>query len=143
MFCDLPAQGKAAHRENLILGLSDDVLVLMNRYPYNPGHLLIVPRRHLADPQDLSSAAYQALTEALRQATSVVKASFRCDGINVGMNLGRAAGAGIAEHCHYHVVPRWEGDANFMATVGQTRVMSVGLDQAYDQLQPAFAEMLV
>ena len=135
-FCDLPAAGPARHRENLILSAGEHSLLMLNRYPYNSGHLLVAPRAHADDPSLLPAKAYGAVTEVLRRATAAVREVFGPDGVNVGMNLGLAAGAGVADHCHYHVVPRWNGDTNFMPVVGEVKVIPIGLDETYARLLP-------
>jgi ATP adenylyltransferase len=137
IFCDLPAEGAARHRENLILSCGERAFVIFNRYPYNNGHMMVVPRAHVPDPIDLSELDFRILTELLRRTTSALGAVMQCHGINLGMNLGRTAGAGIDQHCHYHLVPRWDGDTNFMPVVGQVKVISEDLWASYDRLLPA------
>ena len=134
IFCGLPAEGEASYRENLILSCGERAFVIMNRYPYNNAHLMVVPRLHVADPAELSDEDYAVVCEVLRQTSVRMRQVYRPDGINVGMNLGGAAGAGIADHCHYHLVPRWRGDTNFMPVLNDTRGISEGLDQTYDKL---------
>ena len=136
IFCDLPAAGPEHHRENLILSCGERVFVILNRYPYNNAHLMVVPRAHKPDPYLLDPLDYRLLTEALRRTTQALWDSCRPHGINLGMNLGRTAGAGIDQHCHYHLVPRWDGDTNFMPVVGQIKVISEGLLESYDRLFP-------
>ncbi len=142
IFCDLPAEGEARYRENLILSAGQRCFLILNRYPYNNGHLLVVPRAHVPDPADLSATDYRLLTEVLRRATTALAQATHPHGINLGMNLGRTAGAGIDQHCHYHLVPRWDGDTNFMPVVGDVKVISEGLGATYDRLSPALAGLV-
>ncbi|MFH0900223.1 MAG: HIT domain-containing protein [Pseudomonadota bacterium] len=139
IFCAFPANGPAHHREHLILWAGRHSFVIMNRYPYSNGHLLVVPRRHVADPEHLPGDEYQACTEVLRRTTTILRKVLAAHGMNIGMNLGRVAGAGIESHCHWHLVPRWNGDTNFMAVVGDTRVISEHLEATYERLLPHFA----
>ncbi len=136
IFCDLPGAGE--DRENLILKADDDCIVMMNRYPYNNGHLMIAPRRHTADLGALEADVYGRLMESLRGAAAIVVRALSCDGMNVGLNLGAVAGAGIDTHLHWHIVPRWGGDTNFMPVVGDTKVMPQHLLESYDLLAPHF-----
>ena len=128
-------------RSALVLAQTEHTVVMMNKYPYNNGHLLIAPKLHENDPIQLSSAAFIELNEVLRKAVEVVRQTFNPGGINVGMNLGKCAGAGIEAHLHWHIVPRWEGDTNFMPVLGETRVMPQHLLASFDRLQPRFKEL--
>ena len=125
-------------RGHLVLVREPDALVLLNKYPYGHGHLLVAPRRHVARPEDLADREYDALMRAMRRGAVALGAAFTPEGMNVGMNLGVAAGAGIADHLHWHVVQRWIGDTNFMTSVAETRVMPQHLRETYDALRPAF-----
>ncbi len=144
VFCTLPrAQagdaGRAARdRETLVLGRTANTFALLNRWPYNNGHLMVIPRRHTARFEDLSAPEWQELSEMLRVATGIVQAVYAPHGINVGMNLGRGAGAGIPDHLHWHLVPRWNGDTNFMPVLGDTKVMIEHLDASWERLRPQF-----
>ncbi len=141
IFCDLPAAGAEQRRENLILSCGERVFVIMNRYPYNNGHLMVVPRRHVPDPAELPELDYRLLAELLRRTATALRSAVRPHGINLGMNLGRTAGAGIDEHCHFHLVPRWDGDTNFMPVVGGVKVVSEGLLETYDRLLPTIGRL--
>ena len=142
IFCDLPCDGLAdQRRENLILSCGQRAFVIMNRYPYNNAHVMVVPRTHVADPSLLEALDYRVVTELLRRTTAALRQAVRPHGVNLGMNLGRTAGAGIDEHCHYHLVPRWDGDTNFMPVVGGVKVVSEGLMETYDRLLPFIAEL--
>ena len=136
IFCDLPAAAK--DRENLVLGRSEHTFAILNRFPYNNGHLMVVPRRHLADIADLRADEYAELGEKLRVAIRLLGAAYKAQGYNVGLNLGQVAGAGIADHVHWHVVPRWNGDTNFMPVLGDTKVMIEHLYASWDRLRPLF-----
>jgi ATP adenylyltransferase len=141
IFCDHPAAPEPEHRARLVLTAGADTAVLLNKYPYNNGHLLVVPRRHARWPDELSDAEAAALQGALWGAIALVRAVLRPDGLNVGMNLGRAAGAGIDAHLHWHVVPRWSGDVNFMPVVGQAKVMPEHVAATYDRLHAGLAAL--
>jgi ATP adenylyltransferase len=115
-------------------------IVMLNKYPYTPGHLMIAPRRHLADFVEARPAERAELADLLQVALRVLGAAYGPQGFNAGMNLGASAGAGVAGHYHLHVVPRWTGDANFMPLVGATRVFIEDLDTTYKRLRPLFDE---
>jgi ATP adenylyltransferase len=126
-------------REALLLAQTKHSLVMLNKYPYNNGHLLLAPKRHERNLDDLPEIEHADLETALRRALAVMRAVLKPGGFNVGMNLGKCAGAGVETHLHWHVVPRWEGDTNFMPVVGETRVMPQHLLDSYDRLRPHFA----
>jgi ATP adenylyltransferase len=138
IFC--PDQAGKDDRERLILARSDFSLMILNRYPYTGGHLMVAPQRHTAELDDLSDPELLDLMHLLRKGRALLKRVANPDGFNVGMNLGRAAGAGVEEHLHIHIVPRWNGDSNFMTVVGDVRVIPEGLMAAYDRLSIALAE---
>ena len=140
IFCDLPAeQGEEADRRNLVLHRSAHAFTILNRYPYNSGHLMVVPRAHVADLAQLEPEPFADLHQELVRALGALKRSYRPEGVNLGMNLGHAAGAGIADHLHWHAVPRWVGDTNFMPVIGDLRVVPEALDQAWLKLRAGFA----
>jgi ATP adenylyltransferase len=136
--CIFCAATEGAARERLLLGATPASLVMLNRYPYQNGHLMIAPRRHAAALADLPAAEHVDLAETLRRAVESLGAAFRPEGFNVGMNLGACAGAGVADHLHWHVVPRWVGDTNFMPFLADVRVIPQHLLDCYDRLRPAF-----
>lgn len=143
IFCTLPSEtGLEKDRENLVLGRTPRSFVLFNRYPYTSGHLMVVPRRHTADFTSLSVEESADLHGLLKLTVGVLAEALRPQGYNLGMNLGHAAGAGIADHLHYHVVPRWVGDTNFMPLVAQTRVVIEHLTASFDELRPHFDRRL-
>jgi len=125
-------------RERLLLGTTAASLVILNRFPYQNGHLMVAPRRHTASLTALPEAEHRDLAETLRRSIDTVAATFHPDGFNLGMNLGAAAGAGVVDHLHWHIVPRWAGDTNFMAAVAETRVIPQHLLETYDRLRAAF-----
>jgi len=127
-------------REHLVLAQRPAV-VMLNKFPYANAHLLVAPRRHAADLSALSTEEMHALTDALHRAAGIVRDAFQCQGLNLGMNLGAAAGAGIADHLHWHIVPRWVGDTNFMPMLAEVRVIPEHLDATYDRLRPLFAPL--
>ena len=136
VFCDLPKENN--DRENLILYRDAEIFVIMNRYPYTNGHLLIVPYRHTSEFGDLSSSELAVCMKLLQTSQKHLLATMRPEGFNIGLNLGKVAGAGIHEHLHFHIVPRWGGDTNFMPVFSDARVISQHLLETYDQLRPHF-----
>jgi ATP adenylyltransferase len=124
----------------LLVHREADAFVLMNRFPYNGGHVMVIPRRHVGNPADLPAAEWAALFDLVRRTTLVVSRALKTHGLNVGMNLGRTAGAGIDEHLHVHVVPRWNGDTNFMPVLADTKVVSEALEATWARLRNAFRE---
>jgi len=136
IFCELPARKR--DRANLILRRGEWTFVMLNKYPYTNGHLLVAPYAHGPDLSHLPDAALLELVKEVRDATKCVRRVMRPEGFNVGLNLGDVAGAGIADHLHFHVVPRWKGDTNFMPVMSDTRVISQGLEAARRALASAF-----
>jgi ATP adenylyltransferase len=132
--CIFCAGAEIDRRSRLVLWEGPQALVMLNKYPYASGHLLVAPRAHVPQPTDLSPADFAALSEALQRAVGLVREEYRPDGMNLGMNLGRSGGAGIEGHIHWHVVPRWSGDTNFMSVLGDVRVMPEHLETTYDRL---------
>jgi ATP adenylyltransferase len=139
IFCEFPAAPEADDRRNLVVHRSAHAFTCLNRYPYNSGHVMVIPRAHLADLGALAADAYADLGEEVRRAAAVIRRVYAPDGLNVGMNLGRAAGAGIESHLHWHVVPRWAGDNNFMPVLADQRVVVEALDEAWQRLRAGFA----
>jgi ATP adenylyltransferase len=136
IFCAI-ASGEEADR---VLARTDLAYVVLNKFPYNPGHLLVVPVRHEGDLESLTDDENVALQRLLRRSIRAVRRAADPDGFNVGMNLGRVAGAGIPGHLHWHLVPRWNGDTNYMPVVGETRVLPELLADTHRRLAPAFEE---
>lgn len=143
VFCTLPrAEGEAEERERLILGRSAHAFVMLNRFPYNPGHLLVIPRVHEGQFTALDPEVFADLHQLLRTSVQAVEEIYAPEGLNLGMNLGRMAGAGIADHLHYHVVPRWGGDTNFMPILGEAKSVGEHLERSWERLRPAFSRLL-
>ena len=125
-------------KENLVLYRGDKSFILMNLYPYNNGHIMIAPYEQHNDITALDSGTLIEIMELTQQSISILKNKLNSDGFNFGLNMGKAAGAGIDEHLHFHIVPRWIGDSNFMPIIGQTEVIMQGLYDTYDLLKPEF-----
>jgi ATP adenylyltransferase len=137
--CVLCTRGhEATAISNLVLHRGVYCYVLMNLYPYNTGHLMIVPYDHTADLVNLDAIIAEELFDLTRNSVAAVTAAMKPHGFNIGMNLGSTAGAGIDEHLHMHIVPRWNGDANFMPIIGGTKLIPEALDQTYAKLRPLF-----
>ncbi|MBI5506272.1 MAG: HIT domain-containing protein [Deltaproteobacteria bacterium] len=142
IFCEKPRIDAAAERRrSLVLAVTEHASVLMNLYPYASAHLMVAPRLHTADFASLDGATAAGVQALLQRAVRALAGAFSPAGFNIGMNLGRSAGAGIADHLHWHVVPRWEGDTNFMPLLAETRVISQHLEETYDRLLPLFEEV--
>lgn len=135
IFC-AAADGDA--RETLTLFRSDAALVMLNRYPYTNGHLMVAPIAHEARLFDSTDQSLRALIRLTAEAQRILSDVYRPDGFNVGMNFGEVAGAGVADHYHMHIVPRWSGDSNFMTVTARTRLVPEELDVTFDKLQPHF-----
>ncbi|HUR76254.1 MAG TPA: HIT domain-containing protein, partial [Sporichthya sp.] len=136
-FCRIPTQDDA---ETLIVRRGKSAYAVLNLYPYNPGHLMVVPFRHVADYAELDAAESAEVAELTRQSLVALRTATGAHGFNVGMNLGTVAGAGIAAHLHQHVVPRWGGDTNFMPVVGHTRVLPQLLGETREILAGAWPQ---
>jgi ATP adenylyltransferase len=126
--------------DDRVLARTELGYVVLNKFPYNPGHLLVVPSRHTGEVEDLDDDEHVAMMALLARSIRALRAASQPHGFNVGMNLGRVAGAGIPDHLHWHVVPRWKGDMNFMTIVGETRVLPELVAETRDKLAPYFAE---
>ena len=137
IFCN-QSRGVEESRQALVLARSAHSMVMLNKYPYNNGHLLLSPQQHERDLSKLSVSEHADLNEALRRTIDIVRDVLKPSGINLGMNLGKCAGAGVEDHLHWHIVPRWEGDTNFMPVITETRVMPQHLLDSYDRLAPHF-----
>lgn len=125
-------------RANLVVERSALAGVVMNRYPYNNGHLLIAPARHVAEIGDLGPEERSAILDLLARSVAVLRRLLSADGFNIGLNLGRVAGAGLESHLHWHVVPRWNGDSNFMPVIADAKVIPQALDDLWPRLRDAF-----
>jgi ATP adenylyltransferase len=138
IFCTKPAAGD--DEANQIVHRGDLACIMLNAYPYNTGHLMVAPYRHVADPLELAPQESSELLYCIRIAMEILQAAFSPEGFNIGMNVGQVAGAGYAEHAHVHVVPRWSGDTNFMAVTADTRVVPEALADTYRRLKEALAK---
>jgi len=121
-------------RERLVLARREYSLIMLNRYPYTCGHLMVAPLRHTAEMNDLNDHELLDLMLGVRSSCDLLRVVTRPEGFNIGINLGKAAGAGVVEHLHIHVVPRWNGDTNFMSVIGDVRTIPEGLMESYDRL---------
>jgi ATP adenylyltransferase len=127
----------ADREEHYILFAGKLSFGLLNRYPYTSGHMMVAPYAHIARLEDLDEAAFVEMMRYGRIAERNLRAIYRCDGLNIGFNIGSVAGAGVAGHLHLHLVPRWNGDANFMSTIGETRVLPEDLEESARKLRAA------
>ena len=127
--------------KNHVLHRGEHNAILLNTYPYNSGHVMVVPNAHVGELTDLTPEAGCELWDLTTLAVQALKRTLYPQGLNIGMNLGHAAGAGIGDHIHMHIVPRWSGDTNYMTTVAQTRVVPQSLEDSDRQLRPVFAEL--
>ncbi len=127
--------------EKLILRVSTHSVVMCNRYPYTSGHLLISPREHIDDFSVLEKTVAWEIFGLIQESMRIIKKHYNPEGFNVGMNAGKAAGAGIEEHLHFHVLPRWRGDTNFMTSLNEVRVLPETVLQTYERLEPEFRDL--
>jgi ATP adenylyltransferase len=126
---------------NHVIWRGEAAFVMMNRFPYTNGHLMVAPHRHVGDPAELRDAEILEVTRMTYLGVELLRRAVRAEGFNIGTNLGRCAGAGLPDHIHQHVVPRWTGDTNYMAVLGGVRVIPDGLDETYEQLVNTAAKM--
>jgi ATP adenylyltransferase len=138
--CDHP-KDEANFRKELVVVVQEHAFVCLNRYPFTTSHLLVSPRRHVGDPSALTDEEYMAVMTLLRESIVRLRRAVNCHAVNVGFNIGKAAGAGVADHLHGHIVPRWEGDTNFLPVLTDVRVMSEYLDESWKRLYEAFADI--
>ncbi len=139
-FCVLPDRGPEADADSLILFRGEVTYAILNAYPYNPGHLMAVPYRHTSELDALTATELHEMADLCQRAVRVLRAASGPTAFNIGINVGGVAGAGISDHIHSHVVPRWDGDTNFMPVIGQTRVLPELLEETYQRLAPGFAD---
>jgi ATP adenylyltransferase len=138
IFC-MANDGEGA--DNLVLGVGGLSLVMMNKFPYNNGHLLVSPRRHVSGLHQLDAKEHADLLACVQLGIDALTAEMKPDGFNVGLNLGKVAGAGIEAHLHFHIVPRWSGDVNFMTVMEDVRVIPEHIRSTYEKLKPHLASM--
>jgi ATP adenylyltransferase len=136
VFCS--ALKKKKDREAFILFRGTHNFILLNKFPYTPGHLIIAPYKHFSSFEKVEKEASDELADLLKLSLEVLKKQYRPHGFNAGMNLGQSAGAGVADHYHFHIIPRWMGDSNFMPLIGNTRVLIEDLNTTYGRLLPLF-----
>jgi ATP adenylyltransferase len=141
IFCDFASAPPESFREKLVLVVQPHALVCLNRYPFVSSHLLVAPRAHVADLSELGAEEYLATMTLVRDAAARLRRATGAEGLNLGMNLGKAAGAGIADHLHVHVLPRWAGDSNFMPVIAGAHVMPEYLDDSWKRLAPFFDDL--
>ncbi len=139
VFC--VAQQKRPSPKSLLLFENKYAMAILNRYPYNTGHLLVLPVRHVGEMSKMKVSEYRAVMDLLRKSVEILQMEYKCEGLNVGINLGRVAGAGIPEHLHIHVIPRWYGDTNFFPLIAQTKTVVETIEQTYKRLLPYFKKL--
>jgi len=132
------AQEKQDSAENLIVHRGERNYVILNRYPYTNGHVMVIPFEHASTLEELDSATRAEMMELTSRCTAILKNIYKPQGFNIGANIGEAAGAGVPKHVHFHIVPRWGGDTNFMTAVGQTRVLPEALEDTYERIKNGF-----
>jgi diadenosine tetraphosphate (Ap4A) HIT family hydrolase len=136
VFCDISAHSQS-DRQNRVLYRDESCFIVMNLYPYTPGHFMIIPHSHASSPEELDDEVWRHIASLARKGIALLKDRMKASGVNMGMNLGRAGGAGIAEHMHLHLLPRWIGDTNFITTVSEARVFGNDFDEIYERLLSA------
>jgi ATP adenylyltransferase len=141
VFCGIDGASDEERRGRLVIAAGERAFVMMNRYPFAPGHLLVMPYRHVDSLEKLDPEEHDELFRLVRDACVRLRKAVRAEGLNVGCNLGAVAGAGVAAHLHVHVVPRWAGDTNFMPVIADTRVVSQALHETRDHLATFFADL--
>ncbi len=139
IFCEFPRENR--DRERLILYRGEHSFIIMNNYPYNPGHVMVAPYRHVGKWEELTEEEILDIMKLSQLSVKIIKKVMNPDGFNIGINIGRVAGAGIDDHVHVHIVPRWAGDTNFMPVVADTKVIPQSLIDTYDELKAAIDDM--
>ncbi len=140
IFCDFPKENR--DRERLILYRGKHSFIIMNNYPYNPGHIMVAPYRHVGEWENLSDDEIMDMMRLTKLAVRAIKEAMNPDGFNIGVNIGSVAGAGVVGHVHIHVVPRWNGDTNFMPVIADTRVIPQAIRETYDELKAAIDRLI-
>lgn len=136
--CAAAASGVDQDAELLVVGRREHCFIIMNRYPYNAGHLMVTPYRHVGDFSEVSADELQCVMTTLQEAAGVLKSVLKPHGFNIGANIGQVAGAGLPGHIHFHIVPRWNGDTNFMPVLADVKVVSEAMDEMQQKLHAAF-----
>ncbi len=137
VFCQ--ARDNGVKPDSLCVYKNDSAMAVLNKYPYNTGHIMILPTRHCGDLVELQDDEYAAVQELVRVTAKIVKAEYRVEGMNIGLNMGRIAGAGLPDHLHWHIVPRWMGDTNFFPLLAETKVLPETLEQTFARYAKHFA----
>jgi ATP adenylyltransferase len=137
VFCN--AQAEADSAENLIAFRGQNSYVILNRYPYTSGHLMVIPFVHVSNLEELNTETRAEMIELTSRCTSILRTVYKTESFNVGINIGEAAGAGVLGHVHIHIVPRWAGDTNFITTTGETRVLPEALEDTYKRVREGFS----
>lgn len=137
MFCTAVRLGPSP--ESLLLHVGEKAIVILNKFPYNNGHILVLPKRHTGEFLELTKEEHAEIADCMTRSIAAIKDAYNCAGFNCGLNLGAASGAGIPEHIHYHIVPRWNGDTNFFPLLAETKVVVETLEQTYARLLPYFS----
>jgi len=138
IFCNRIEKSSDNDEDNLILFRGEKAFVIMNAYPYNNAHLMVLPKRHVANIEDLSEEEITEMMVLVQRATKSLRKIYKPDGFNIGINMGKAAGAGVEAHIHIHIVPRWNGDTNFMTVIGDVRVIPEDLISSYKKIKENF-----
>jgi len=138
LFCKILREGSKSARKNLVLSFQKGAFIMLNRYPYSNGHLMIVSKKHKSKLGDFTKNELAEIMSAVKESEIALMNCFKCEGFNIGINIGKVAGAGIADHLHVHIVPRWKGDTNYMTVTGSVRVIPQSLDETYKSLEKYF-----
>jgi ATP adenylyltransferase len=141
LFCRVREESPEGDRRNLVVRRDPDALAILNKFPYNPGHLMVAPRAHLGSLAALPEDQLLATMRLVQDSQRVLERVMSPEGFNVGVNMGRVAGAGIPDHVHVHIVPRWNGDTNFLPVLGEVKVVNEHLERTWEKLSAAFAEV--
>lgn len=141
IFCGIDAASPDERRDRLVVATTARAFVVLNRYPFAAGHLLVLPYDHRSNLDDLDAETHDELFRLVRESCVRLRRALKAEGLNVGLNLGAVAGAGIAEHLHAHIVPRWSGDTNFMPVLAETRVIPQALEKTRDHVAPFFTDV--
>ena len=139
VFCQ--ADESRDRRKHLVLYKSRQLMIILNKYPYNDGHLLVIPRRHIGEFDKLTDKELAGMQILLKHFIKILKKVYQPQGFNIGLNLGSVAGAGIPDHLHYHIIPRWGGDTNFFPLIAKTKLVIEKVEQSYDRLEPWFHKL--
>jgi len=141
LFCTVGSTPAEEDAKNFLLLRAEKCFVMLNAFPYNTGHVMVAPFRHVGNLEEMDDAELAELMKLTQFMERVLKKAYKPHGFNIGMNLGAVAGAGVRGHIHLHILPRWEGDTNFMPTIGQTKVLSESLEVSYEKIKGAINEL--